>query len=324
MTADGSHEPHPWQDLCRPGRNLYAQALAKNGVRREAALAAPCALEAHLLVPDDQDGELLRPVPPGEALELLMSRSERAYLQYAADLVGEFQALLGRTTRVPSGLPIFTVAGVDQINERLDHLVTEATHELLTMQPGSRRPAAVLSTAVDRTVPALERGVVMRTLYVHAVRNSPTVLAYRQRLASYPVQIRTVYEVFGRMFVVDDEVAMLSAAEDDSAALEIRHPPIVKFLRRTFDVLWEHGKPLGGPLERAAARDGISPVQLHIARLMVAGNDDQEIAARLGINIRTVRGHVAKLSAALGSNGRTQLGYLLAGAGLLDGDDQLP
>lgn len=36
------------------------------------------------------------------------------------------------------------------------------------------------------------------------------------------------------------------------------------------------------------------------------------------MKVRTCRGHIAKLSAALGSGSRAQLGYLIARSGILD------
>lgn len=36
------------------------------------------------------------------------------------------------------------------------------------------------------------------------------------------------------------------------------------------------------------------------------------------MNVRTCRAHVAKLAAALGSNSRAQLGYLIARSGILE------
>ncbi|MFC7217056.1 helix-turn-helix transcriptional regulator [Streptomyces polyrhachis] len=319
MGTDVPHPEHPHDVICPPGREIYALALSQNQVRRDAALAAPCLLEAGLLTVDGQNEDLLRPVPPSYGLELLVKRNERAYLEHAAGLVEDFRALVDTVHRVPSAeLPLFTLSGVERINERLDSLSRQATDEVLTMQPGSQRPVEALASAASRTAGLLERGVPIRTLYVHSVRHSREVLDFQRRFAGPLLQVRTVNEVFGRMIIIDNEAALIALAHDNSTALEICHPPVIRFLRRTFDVLWEHGKPLGRPLAEGNRTDGVPAVQLRIARLMIAGNDDQEIALRLGINVRTVRGHIAKLSAALGSGSRAQLGFLLAGSGLLD------
>ncbi|MHA4820407.1 helix-turn-helix domain-containing protein, partial [Streptomyces aculeolatus] len=48
------------------------------------------------------------------------------------------------------------------------------------------------------------------------------------------------------------------------------------------------------------------------------GHLDEAIARRLGMNVRTCRAHIAKLGTALGSDSRTQLGYLLARSGILE------
>ncbi|MGW4273186.1 hypothetical protein ACWEGQ_12670 [Streptomyces seoulensis] len=44
---------------------------------------------------------------------------------------------------------------------------------------------------------------------------------------------------------------------------------------------------------------------------------DAVIADRLGRNVRTVREHVARLAAALGSTGRARLGRLITQSGIL-------
>lgn len=65
-------------------------------------------------------------------------------------------------------------------------------------------------------------------------------------------------------------------------------------------------------------------IQRAILRLLVAGHTDDSIARRLGTSRRTVAGHVSRVSAALGSNGRaqrcavTQLNLLEAADGLPD------
>jgi DNA-binding NarL/FixJ family response regulator len=52
---------------------------------------------------------------------------------------------------------------------------------------------------------------------------------------------------------------------------------------------------------------------------------DSAIADRLGMNVRTARVHIAKLAATLGSESRTQLGYLIGRSGILDQEqDQEP
>lgn len=52
--------------------------------------------------------------------------------------------------------------------------------------------------------------------------------------------------------------------------------------------------------------------------VLVEGPVDEAIARRRSMRVRTCRGHIAKLSAALGSGSRAQLGYLIARPGILD------
>ncbi len=75
---------------------------------------------------------------------------------------------------------------------------------------------------------------------------------------------------------------------------------------------WSEESPYG------ARPDGITGTQLAIAHLLVEGHVDEAIARRLGMKVRTCRGHIAKLSTALGSGSRARLGYLIARSGILD------
>jgi DNA-binding NarL/FixJ family response regulator len=69
---------------------------------------------------------------------------------------------------------------------------------------------------------------------------------------------------------------------------------------------------------RQPSHNGITPRQRAIAGLLVEGHTDAVMADRLGMNIRTVRVHIAKLAATLGSESRAQLGYLIGQSGILD------
>ncbi|CAM5294096.1 HTH luxR-type domain-containing protein OS=Streptomyces microflavus OX=1919 GN=Smic_36310 PE=4 SV=1 [Streptomyces microflavus] len=121
--------------------------------------------------------------------------------------------------------------------------------------------------------------------------------------------------------IFDHTVAFIPATDDRTIALELRHPGIVKYLVKVF------GAVLGTARSRCRSRfrtdpvpEGISGVRHSIAKLLVEGHVDEAIARRLGMNVRTCRSHIAKLSVALGSNSRAQLGYLIARSGILESD----
>lgn len=85
-----------------------------------------------------------------------------------------------------------------------------------------------------------------------------------------------------------------------------------------FEQLWQRAIPLLDEIPYNPTLKGVSGVQRSIAQLLVEGHVDEAIARRLGMNVRTCRAHVAKLSVTLGSGSRAQLGYLIARSGILE------
>ncbi len=122
--------------------------------------------------------------------------------------------------------------------------------------------------------------------------------------------------------VFDRTVAFIPARDDRKIALELRHPGLVDYLVKVFEQQWARAVPLLEETPYAPPIDGISGVQMSIAKLLVEGHVDEAIARRLGMNVRTCRAHIAKLAAALGSGSRAQLGFLIAQSGILDREQQ--
>ncbi|MGV9881792.1 LuxR C-terminal-related transcriptional regulator [Streptomyces sp. NPDC003006] len=70
--------------------------------------------------------------------------------------------------------------------------------------------------------------------------------------------------------------------------------------------------PLGMYGSAARTHQIVDEVRRAVMQLLVSGLTDDAIARRLGVSRRTVAGHVAAISDALGSRSRAQLGYLIA------------
>ncbi|MGC5411375.1 helix-turn-helix domain-containing protein, partial [Streptomyces sp. DT225] len=114
-------------------------------------------------------------------------------------------------------------------------------------------------------------------------------------------------------------VAYLPADPDGSAALEIRHPALVRSLATIYETLWAGATPFGDPLPTALPGAPVTAVQQSIARLLTDGCTDQAAAEKLGISVRTCRAHIAKLMQTLGATTRTHLGALLVHCGVVEG-----
>ncbi|MET9954787.1 LuxR C-terminal-related transcriptional regulator [Streptomyces sp. NPDC006339] len=207
--------------------------------------------------------------------------------------------------------------GRRNIDNALEEALSRCRTELITAQPGGRRSPETLSAALERDGALLARGVRQRTLYQHAVRTHPPTLAYIERVVALGAEVRTVPEVFERLIICDRSVAFVPVGEDRGrAALEIRHPAVVRILARAFEQTWAQATPVD-PAAAARPEIVLSEVQLTILRAIVDGQTDETVARRLGVSRRTIGDHVRRISERLGSHSRAQLGYLLASSGLV-------
>ncbi|MEV0749408.1 helix-turn-helix transcriptional regulator [Streptomyces sp. NPDC050273] len=321
--AEETHR-HGITELCTDGAHLYASALRSGRISRAEVAPAPCLMDFALLHPDPDDPDWLRPLPPSAALAQRLHPIEREIQERrrrSLELAESFEPFMDISAQDPPITHAITVLeGKHRINAALDLATAECRTEVLTVQPGGDRGEDRLREGLERGLLVVDRGVGMRTLYQHTVRHSQGTLAYAERMAEGKVEIRTLEELIARLIVFDRTVAFIPASNDDQIALELRHPGLVEYLITVFEQLWNRASPLLGALPYDPAPKGISGVQRSIAQLLVEGHVDDSIARRLGMNVRTCRAHVAKLSAVLGSTSRAQLGYLIAQSGILDQD----
>ncbi|WP_228390294.1 helix-turn-helix transcriptional regulator [Streptomyces smaragdinus] len=281
-------------------------------------------MDLALLYPDPADSDWLLPLPPSAALSQLLIPIEREIQdrrRLTVTLTDVFEPFMAITAEDAPTTHVITVyEGLERINAALDRALAGAREELLTLQPGSGGKANSLEAALNRDRPLLDRGIRMRTLYQHTARHAQTTLAYIELVGQERFEIRTLEEIIDRLIIIDRRVAFIPAREDRRVALELRHPGLVNYLVGVFEQFWRLGIPFKDEVSygHTPKLAGITGVQLSIAKLLVEGHVDEAIARRLGMNVRTCRAHIAKLSATLGSSSRTQLGYLIARSGLLD------
>ncbi|MFB8777348.1 helix-turn-helix transcriptional regulator [Streptomyces broussonetiae] len=324
------HLEHGPEALCATGRALYERALHEGRVSAVDAAEAPCLVDFGLLQPSVTDLSRLEPVAPAVALHRLLRASADHIAEERrreARLVEAYESLMriGGPSPAESESPAITMlSGMERINQAITQAMSDAAHEVLTIQPHSShagKPPEVHTEAMLRDQALLDRGGRVRTLYQHTTRHLPTVLARYERLVG-DVEARTLDEVTERLIVIDRTVAYIPANRERTLAAEIRHHPVVTYLATTFDRLWRLATPMYPETVAPPALNGVTHRQRAIAALLVEGHTDAVIAERLGMNIRTAREHIAKLSATLGSESRAQLGYLIARSGILDPADR--
>jgi DNA-binding CsgD family transcriptional regulator/sugar-specific transcriptional regulator TrmB len=314
---------HGAEELCEEGKQLYTQALREGRILRQEVRTVPCLIDLGLLLTGPGDPQFLLPVPPAVALPRLLSTIEediarrRRHEEHLARTFAPLIDIDAQRAAVPHSPMITVVMGFHRINDAIGDAVAASSKELLTIQPGGSRPPDLLAASLPREQGLLERGCRMRTLYQHPSRHSPAVLAHYEQLVG-DVEVRTLDEVTERLIMLDRTVAFIPANPDRTVALEIRHPALISYLGTTFERLWRLATPLFPAENQAPPQQSEVPDrQRTIAGLLIEGHTDAVIAERLGMNIRTVRVHIAKLAATLGSDSRAQLGYLTGQSGIL-------
>ncbi|KUF13368.1 helix-turn-helix transcriptional regulator [Streptomyces silvensis] len=318
------HRSHDAGELCEAGRRIYVRALREGRLHAEEARAAPCLSDLGLLHPDSQDARSLRPTPPAVALPRLLGAIDTritAQRRREARLADVFAPLMDLDRRWTSSsgdsAGATVIHGRLRINAAIDHVASKAQVEALAIQPGGSRSVDDLMGALPRTHGILSRGGRLRTLYQHTTRHSPPALAHYRDLDG-DVEVRTLNELPDRLLVFDRRVAFLPVNKVRDTAVEIRQQAVVDYLVTVFDLLWRLAVPMWPTPAPQPASNGITPRQRAIAALLTDGLTDTEIAARLGMNVRTARVHIAKLSTFLNSSSRAQLGYLIGRSGILD------
>ncbi|MGX9887549.1 helix-turn-helix transcriptional regulator [Streptomyces sp. NPDC002276] len=318
------HAEHGVEDLCPTGTRLYELALREGQVNRADADTAPCLIDHGLLQPTATDPDRLEPVAPAVALHRLLRTSgariadERRREERLAEAFEPLMLIDGQGPATTGTETINVLSTFDQINGAIADVMTGASREVLAIQPRRRNPESLeLSLdALKQDQGLLDRGGRIRTLYPHALRHLPAVLARYEQLNG-DAEARTLDEVTDRLIVIDRTVAFIPANADRTKALEVRHPALITHFVTVFDRLWHLAAPMYPEAVQQPSLNGITTRQRAIAGLLVEGHTDAVIADRLGMNIRTARVHIAKLAATLGSDSRAQLGYLIAESGIL-------
>ncbi|WP_369171070.1 LuxR C-terminal-related transcriptional regulator [Streptomyces sp. R28] len=319
------HPEHRAEDLCPAGTQLYEQALRKGRIHIEDLAPAPCLVDCGLLHPTVEDSNWLEPVAPIVALhELLRASEERIASEWRRKerLAGTFAPLMRISTGRPATADTSAnrlLSSSQQINQAISRAMAEA-QEALSVQPVTHKSQvheAAQPVSLDRDQALLDRGGRIRTLYQHTQRHVPFVIARYEQLKG-DVEARTLDEVTDRLIVIDRSVAFIPVSNTPAVALEVRHPALIAFFVTTFERLWRLATPMYPEAVQPPSLNGVTPRQRAIAALLVEGHTDAAIADRLGMNIRTARVHIAKLAAALGSESRAQLGYLIGQSGILD------
>ncbi|MER5868742.1 LuxR C-terminal-related transcriptional regulator [Streptomyces sp. NPDC002044] len=305
---------------CSSALNVY-RALSTGPLPREQVPACLWELNLATEEPDAPDRAMV--VPPTTAAHLILGPLQATVdegqlrLRTANALFSHFTDVYTEARRDEQP-PLTLLSGGELISRTLEAAVDGCREELLTAQPGGGRSAHLLAEALPRDLRLLARGVSQRTIYQHTVRSHPATIAYIGQITESGAEVRTLAEVFERMIICDRETAFIPVSETRrTAALQVRHPALVRLLTRFFDNAWSRSVPVSPDTAPVRSTAATTDMRRAILLAVVSGETDDSIARRLGTSRRTVAEHIRKVSTQLESNSRAQLGYLLATSGML-------
>ncbi|MYY84977.1 MULTISPECIES: LuxR C-terminal-related transcriptional regulator [unclassified Streptomyces] len=295
---------------CAEGLSRYRAAVVKGCLPR--VTAPHCLVRLGLLTPPPDDPDVLVPVSPNVAeSELLQPVRESldAQQELLRSIGAGFSSVhaIYRAARRESQDWLTVVEGADAVPALLEQAVRGCRTELLTVRPTGEPPLRPGTT--HHTHIPTGTGVSHRALFPHAARTHAGQWRHLQDVERAGGRVRTLHQLTGHLLVCDGSVAYLVGR----STVEVRQPTVVAHLVATFEEAWERAHPVAEP-SAARTREPliVDEVRRTVMKLLVSGLTDDAVARRLGVSRRTVAGHVAALSAELGSQSRAQLGYLIA------------
>lgn len=293
-------------EVCR----LYARVLAHDGTDLS-SMAARFGVEPAQLRTDLQE---LRDT------DLVRIEGDQVVARPPAETIGRWLEALARALPQLSGNDVVHSAEMGLEQHPLDgELVTQASLPDLVRVMLRRseqelrwvRPTLWSSPLEDQLIPlvgeAVAQGRRCRGLYpLRMLREAPVVLAAR---AAAGEEVRLVAEVPVRMLLVDESQALLPEPEgrasehDEVMRMLVRQPGLVGLASVLFELLWQQGRPL-----HDHGREDDNRLRGYLLEQLAGGAQDEQIARRLGVSLRTVRRRIAELMTDLGVDTRFQAG----------------
>jgi len=309
---------------------LYTRLLSQTG--RElvsvagALLREPADLEADMApfvaqgIVRIEDGRVFV-CSPGEAIAVL--------LRETADSAASAEA---RLREVAAALPFLSASGVrpstgevhdvealdgeissgGNVPGLLSALILQSKGDMLQLRPDQWRvaPPDPMSNLLRQVVGSGRR---LRTIYpVRAFQEAPETLRQRAEIGE---EVRLLPEVPTRMLVLGRTHAILPEPlgfADEPRSL-IRQRGIVEALALLFEEMWSRAAPVPDLAAGPASPD----LRRFLLQQLAGGAQDEQIARRLGISLRTVRRRVAEVMSELGAESRFQAGAEAARRGWL-------
>jgi DNA-binding CsgD family transcriptional regulator len=302
------NEPdNPYGLLPSQTRELYIRAIKREQIP-PGTPGLQSAVALGVLIPDS------RAAGTYEALE--PSRITAALLGAAREQLAGINCFLGQLPGLREDLGTFYddirassqegavehLEGVDEINSRIAEIIAGAQKELITAQPGGGRTSETLARSTPRDTAALERGVMMRTLYHATARFSAPTQMWAEVMATRGGEVRTLDAPFMRLVIVDRAYAFIQdclpsapGEPDNRRAHLIRDRAVCAFLAEVFERDWSHADYWHGTPAVEGMATLTTAMQRSILRALSSGYTQEQAAKNLGLSTRTLQKHLAGL-----------------------------
>ncbi|MFD6465236.1 LuxR C-terminal-related transcriptional regulator [Streptomyces goshikiensis] len=275
-----------------------------------------------ILLPNTHETGTYVPAQPGFLQTQLTSAVLRVLTEARDALEGipahvrELEAEQERFNHTPGPVGTLLLRTVPEVNAETIRTIQGAEFEILTSQPGHRKPR-VLKSALPRDLQAAQRGVTVRTIYRTSGRSNPTQRDWVAVMTRAGAQVRTLGEDFLRLIVVDRKHAFFEiygedgTVQENSAAWYSQDRGVCALLAAYFREAWDRADPWVPHEGETGARPEddtkTTKVQRTILRGIVGGKSYATIGQKLGYSERTVTAHVSALREALGMNSVAQV-----------------
>lgn len=254
-------------------------------------------------------------LPPAEAVTRVLAGLADGAQQAHARLVEISRALpeLAGSTAMPESLTLPEEQPLDgeviarqYIPRTVEAVVRSGTGGLRWLRPDQwALPWEDRMTALIAEMVAAGRRC--RAIYpVRALRDAPLAVAARVEAGE---EIRVLPEVPTRMLVVGSSHALLPEPLGAAASprLVVRQPGLVDAMALLFERLWVQAAAI--PELSDPGRGQRSPAHRRfLLEQLAEGAQDEQIARRLGVSLRTVRRRVAEVMTELNAESRFQAG----------------
>lgn len=238
----------------------------------------------------------------------------------AARLRQELTELRDRAPRPASAHDLVEIlADADAVRRASTELMWLAEREVLVINTEHFRsgpgPARSNPPQVD------EGTAVLRNIYTKAYLQEPNLKTYVDLSVASGNVVRIAATAPMKLVIVDDHRALVPLEPTGlTASLLVKAPHLVTALRELFESVWRRSTDY--PAARAGARVDaearLHDEQRRILNMLVAGLKDDVIARDLGVSLRTVRRHVARLQDHFRVDNRMALAVEANRAGWID------